>query len=150
MKRLTIHCSDTPNRRKVTSEQIHKWHTKDRGWSSIGYHYVILRDGSVDSRANKPFFRGLEIPGAHVRGHNRDNVGICLIGRDKFTKKQFWALHDVFTDLRITYGIEASEVFCHNEFNHNKTCPNMRTGNLVAWLLTGKIKHVKDYLYKER
>lgn len=151
MKKITIHCSDTPNRRKtVTSELIHKWHTKDRGWSAIGYHYVILRDGSVDSRKNKPFFRGLNETGAHVRGHNKDNIGICLVGRDLFTKQQFWALHDTYESLRVTYNIPVSNVFCHNEWNHNKTCPNMRAANLVAWLLTGDIGHVKDYLFKEK
>ncbi len=150
-KKITVHCSDTPNRRKsVTSELIHKWHTQDRGWSAIGYHYVITRDGQVDSRKNKNFFRGLDTPGAHVRGHNNDNVGVCLVGRDRFTQKQLWALYDVYKDLSLTYNIPASEVYCHYEFNHNKTCPNMRASNLVAWLLTGKIEHIKQYIYKER
>lgn len=148
--KLTIHCSDTPNRRKVTSEQIHKWHTKDRGWSAIGYHYVITRDGVVDSRKNKDFFRGLNQPGAHVRGRNKDNIGICFVGRDRFTKKQFWALHDIYNDLRQAYNLKLSDVWCHYEFNHNKSCPNMRTGNLIAWLATGKIEHVKEYLFKEK
>jgi N-acetylmuramoyl-L-alanine amidase len=151
VKKITIHCSDTPNRRKtVTSELIHKWHTEDRGWSAIGYHYVILRDGQVDSRQNKEFFRGLNTPGAHVRGNNKDNIGICMVGRDKFTKDQFWSLHDTYRDLKMLYNIPEHSVYCHYEFNHNKSCPNMRNANLIAWLLTGRIEHIKEYLYKER
>jgi hypothetical protein len=27
----------------------------------------------------------VEQVGAHVAGHNSDSIGICLVGRDKFT-----------------------------------------------------------------
>jgi len=112
--KITIHCSDTPNHRKVTSEKIHKWHTQDRGWSAIGYHFVVLRDGQVDSRANKDFFRGLNEMGAHVRGNNKNNIGICLVGRNKFTMAQFNALTAIYDALWSGYEIPFSEIYCHN------------------------------------
>lgn len=45
-----------------------------RGWSDIGYHFVIGRDG------RREVGRPLEIAGAHARGSNRNSIGICLIG----------------------------------------------------------------------
>ena len=148
-KKITIHCSATPNSRDVSSETINKWHTETNGWRSIGYHYVIKRNGDVDSRLNKHYFRGLNEQGAHVRGNNKNNIGICVIGMNKFTLEQFHSLWDTINDLQLTYNILDSEIFCHNEFNHNKTCPNMRAANLVAWLTTGEVKHIKSYIYKE-
>ena len=39
----------------------------------IGYHYLILRDGTVQPG------RPEDVPGSHTRGHN-DQLGICLVG----------------------------------------------------------------------
>lgn len=33
--------------RDVSEEEIHGWH-KVQGWSGIGYHYVIRRDGTIE------------------------------------------------------------------------------------------------------
>lgn len=46
----------------------------DKGWSDIGYHDVIKRNGV--HQAGRP----VERAGAHVRGHNGKSIGICLIG----------------------------------------------------------------------
>ncbi len=55
-------------------QEIALWHTRDRKWRAIGYHYLIDRDGTV---ANG---RPLEQVGAHVKGHNSNSIGIALIG----------------------------------------------------------------------
>jgi len=146
--KITIHCSDSPI--NTTVNQIYKWHTQERGWRTIGYHYVIEKEGDVTSRANDQRFRGLNEPGAHVRGHNRKNIGICLTGRSKFTLAQFDALWRLYDDLRVTYDIPVSNVWCHYEFNHNKTCPNIRNANLVAFLMTRDFSYLNKYFYKGR
>jgi N-acetylmuramoyl-L-alanine amidase len=46
----------------------------DRGFSDIGYHFVIALDGTVETG------RPLSQPGAHCVGHNRKSIGICYIG----------------------------------------------------------------------
>ena len=72
---LIIHCSDTPAGREVTVQDITDWH-RSRGFSTIGYHYVIYIDGSLH------FGRPESEVGAHCRdgGHNRHSIGICYIG----------------------------------------------------------------------
>ena len=32
----------------IGAEKIKEWHTKGNGWSDIGYHWVIRRDGTLD------------------------------------------------------------------------------------------------------
>jgi len=41
LNKVIIHCSATPEGRDVSLDTIRQWHIK-RGWSDIGYHYVIL------------------------------------------------------------------------------------------------------------
>ena len=112
-----IHCSDTPNNRDVTVEEIRDWHIKGNEWDDIGYHFVIYRDGTLH------IGRPLEQVGAHCYGQNSNSIGTCLIGRDKFTKKQMDTLvtHQkllkaLIPTLRTTQG--------HCDYNSQKTCPN--------------------------
>ena len=73
INRVILHCSATPEGRKVTAKQIRSWHLA-RGWTDIGYHYVIGLDGTIESG------RDISKPGAHTRGYNADSIGICYIG----------------------------------------------------------------------
>ena len=85
MKEIIIHCSATPNGREHTAEDIHRWHTESpRNWSGIGYHYVIRIDGTPE-KGRPEYWQG-----AHAKGHNKDSIGICLIGTDEFNDRQ-WA-----------------------------------------------------------
>ena len=45
---VVIHCADTPEDMDIGAEKIREWHTKERGWDDIGYHWVIRRDGTLD------------------------------------------------------------------------------------------------------
>jgi N-acetylmuramoyl-L-alanine amidase len=51
-------------------EQLHL----DRGWSAVGYHFVIMPSGRVFEG------RPLWALGAHVEGHNHGTMGIALAG----------------------------------------------------------------------
>jgi len=57
----------------IGAKKIRQWH-KLRGWSDIGYHYVIRRDGRIE------LGRPIEQVGAHVKGHNSDSIGVCMVG----------------------------------------------------------------------
>lgn len=109
--KAVIHCSDSPQGRGDTAETIHRWHL-ERGWSLIGYHYVILEDGTLEH--GRPEF----MSGAHARGHN-DSLGICLIGTDTFTPAQFITLEKLIKDKRF----KADEVVGHYKVSV-KSCPN--------------------------
>ena len=61
---IIVHCSATPEGRDVSVSEIRKWH-KARGWSDIGYHFVITLDGTMNVG------RPIEKIGAHAKGYNR-------------------------------------------------------------------------------
>lgn len=96
---IVIHCSATPNGRRVTVEDIDAWHAKrgfrrDEAWckrqnfslKSIGYHYVIYAGGTVVSG------RHVDEVGAHVQGFNKKSLGICMVGTDRFDMEQWTSL----------------------------------------------------------
>ena len=40
IKEIHIHCSATKEGKAITADEIRKWHLA-RGWSDIGYHYIV-------------------------------------------------------------------------------------------------------------
>ena len=97
-----VHCSDTKTNQSFGVEDFRKWHVQERGWSDVGYHYVIRLNGTVETG------RPLERSGAHAKGHNAHSVGICFEGGKKPSGC------DVYGDLKIRGHYEVS----------SKTCPN--------------------------
>ena len=71
---IVIHCTATPEGQDMTVEQIKRIHMRDNGWSDIGYHYVIYRDGSIHGG------RSVDLVGAHVAGHNAHSIGVVYVG----------------------------------------------------------------------
>ena len=125
MRRITkiiLHCTATPEGRDVSAEDIRQWHL-DRGWSDIGYHYVIDINGNLQE--GRPLTRA----GAHVRGYNKGSIGIAYVGgvdanlkpKDTRTEDQKGRLKALILDLMDEYP-EAT-LHGHNEFS-NKACPS--------------------------
>lgn len=130
---IIIHCSATPEGREVSVETIRKWH-KRRGFSDIGYHYVIHLDGAVEKG------RPIELPGAHCKGRNDNSIGVCYIGgtdnsfpkprpKDTRTESQKSAMKNLVTSLMKQYGLTAEQVHGHNEYA-NRDCPSF---DVKAW-----------------
>ena len=70
---IIVHCTATPEGQDVTVNSIRQGHLR-RGFSDIGYHYVIYRDGSIHDGRN------VNISGAHCTGHNPHSIGVCYVG----------------------------------------------------------------------
>lgn len=117
------HCTATPEGREVTVHDVRRWHVADRGWSDIGYHFLIELDGTV--RVGRPLGRA----GAHVRGRNRHSVGIAYVGgvcaamrpKDTRTPAQRNALYAVTQDMLRLFP--RAGVHGHNEFAA-RACPS--------------------------
>lgn len=126
INRHIIHCSATPNGKEFTVEKCRKMH-KDMGWSDIGYHFLIYPDGSVHEG------RPVELQGAHVKGHNADSIGTCLVGTDKFSVEQIASLIKLDKSFRHLYNRNMT-THGHNEFTNLKTCPNFNVESLFKFV----------------
>ena len=118
---IIIHCSATREGHAFTAEDIDRWH-RERGYRSIGYHYVVLLDGTVQEG------RPLDVAGAHCQGHNAHSIGVCYIGgldlngkpKDTRTPMQCHALEQLITVLHLRFP--TATVHGHREYA-NKECP---------------------------
>ncbi|MDC1209565.1 N-acetylmuramoyl-L-alanine amidase [Pseudomonadota bacterium] len=123
IKLLVVHCSDTENNKKFDAMDIHKMHL-NFGWDGIGYHKIISRSGAVENGRPEYWI------GAHVKGKNEVSLGVCLIGRNQFTNKQFSSLEKVLKKWKLLYP-EAKIVGHRDTGNTHKTCPNF---DVLTWL----------------
>jgi N-acetyl-anhydromuramyl-L-alanine amidase AmpD len=115
---IVIHCSDSDRIAHDNVETIRQWHVFERGFSDIGYHYIITKNGQVCAG------RDVHIQGAHVSGHNANSIGICLTGRHNFTDQQFAACRTLVRELMEDYKLRPIDVLPHNHLNKGKSCPN--------------------------
>jgi len=120
-----IHCSASDNPAHDDVSVIDQWH-KERGWSGIGYHYFIKKDGTIQEG------RDLEKIPAAQRGHNTGSIAICIHGLeiDKFTEVQLLALENLCHQINRAY-IEMT-FHGHCEVNPHKTCPVINTKEVLG------------------
>lgn len=127
IKEIIVHCTATPEGRPVTIKEITNWH-KQRGFSTIGYHYVVMLDGSVQNG------RDVNVSGAHCTNHNSISIGVCYVGgcdknmnaKDTRTDAQKRALLDLLKRLRTIYP--TAKIYGHRDFA-NKECPSFDARN---------------------
>lgn len=82
---------------------VHTWH-KQNGWSGIGYHFFIRKNGTV--------FQGRPIDtiGSHAQGRNSDSIGVCFEGNLE---------NEQMTEEQVVAGIEIAK-YCR------KLYPNIK------------------------
>ncbi len=124
MRKITliiIHCSATEAGADFSAFDIDKWH-KAQGWSSIGYHYVVRLDGTIERGRQES-----EV-GAHCKEHNQHSIGVCYIGglrngkpADTRTAQQKAALKALIAQLRTRYP--NARVVGHRDTGAKKECP---------------------------
>jgi len=120
---LVIHASATPPTLDIGANEIRGWH-KAKGWSDIGYHFVIRRDGKVE------IGRPENLVGSHVKGRNANTLGICMVGgtdarqrpQNNFTAEQWASLQTLL--MRLTGKYPVAKILGHRDFpGVAKACP---------------------------
>tara|TARA_S200002703_G_C3654574_1_gene200975 strand:- start:40 stop:468 length:429 start_codon:yes stop_codon:yes gene_type:complete len=129
VSKIIIHCSATrEGDDSIDAEVIDRWH-KARGWKGIGYHFVVLIDGTIETG------RMINKCGAHTKGLNCSSIGICYIGgvesekdskgklppKDTRTAEQKDSLLKLLSVLRKMYP--EAKIHSHRDFAA-KACPS--------------------------
>ena len=97
-------------------EDVHRWHL-DKGWSGVGYHFFIRKDGTI--------WRGRpeDRIGAHTVDYNSKSIGICFEGNfelEPMPEFQKAAGLDLIAYLKNKYPIK--EIMGHGELRAT-ACP---------------------------
>ena len=124
VKYIVIHCSGNSANSKLRAKDIKKFHIEKRGFSDIGYHYVIPTDGTIE--LGRPCNRA----GAHVKGYNNYSIGVCYVGgldakgncKDTRNEAQKRTLNKLIAELHATFP---NALICgHRDFpGVTKQCP---------------------------
>lgn len=136
---IILHCSDSSFGSSLT---IDSWH-KEKGWSKIGYHYVIsngfffgnseytsLFDGQIEPGRNLNFDTWVDNNeiGSHALGYNSTAIGICFIGVKTFTEKQMQSGYQLINLLLTSLNLSTAAILGHYQTKsgkeQGKTCPN--------------------------
>jgi hypothetical protein len=121
VKRITVHHEGAPIARWATGRAqtaeilrgVHRYHTQERGWADIGYHFVVDRGGRVWEG------RPAALQGAHVRDRNPNNLGVMVLGnfdRQQPSDAQLMGLARLVRALRRKHGVAEREIRSHQEW----------------------------------
>lgn len=137
---IICHCSATPEGKDFTVAQFDSWHKK-RGWSGIGYHWVVYLDGSIHKGRSEAKI------GAHVAGRNSRTIGICYVGgvsandvkkaKDTRTPEQKAALVDLIKQIMKRHP-SIKKISGHHDYA-SKACPCFPARKEYAYLTEGKV-----------
>lgn len=124
VKYIIVHLSGSEGEAGHTAQEIDREHRK-RGLLSLGYHFVIRRDGKVEPG------RSLDVPGVHTRSYNQLSLGVCIIGAstEHPTVQQHAAMANLIRELELNYP--GAEVVGHRDLNPKVNCPPF---DVKAWL----------------
>jgi N-acetylmuramoyl-L-alanine amidase len=136
INKIFVHHSAS-SQQNTTRDMIDQWH-KDRGWTGVGYHYVIEADGSM--MMGRPFAK----VGAHVKGHNKNSIGICVVGNYEtedfaMTPGQEQSLSVLLRGLLDEFDLDAGEIYGHMELGQT-ACPGQ---HLFKWVSDWRVAHVQ-------
>ena len=124
-KYIVVHCSASQPKADYDWKTIDKIH-RSRGFMTIGYHYVIKTDGTIQNGRN------IDALGAHAIGYNDESVSVCMVGgvdkggasTNNFTKQQFESLAKLLNWLYYIYWDEKPTVLGHRDLKDvHKDCP---------------------------
>tara|TARA_R110002110_G_scaffold101193_3_gene257263 strand:+ start:180 stop:614 length:435 start_codon:yes stop_codon:yes gene_type:complete len=136
INKIFVHHSAS-SQKSTTRDMIHQWHL-DRGWTGVGYHYVIEADGSM--MMGRPF----DTVGAHVKNHNRHSIGICVVGNYEtedlaMTPGQEQSLTVLLRGLLDEFNLDAGEIYGHMELGQT-ACPGQ---HLFKWVSDWRVGYAK-------
>lgn len=138
---IYLHATATKPRIYVSIDVIRSWHINGRGWSDIGYHYIVQPDGTVE------LGRDVNRSGAHVGSDNAYTIGVSMVGewdtikpdpghpQEKNTALLLARLCKMYNINPLSYGLllhrEANDPG-HRAPEPHKSCPGMNiTGRMM-------------------
>ena len=123
---VILHHSTTRDGATVSWDAIRRFHTRQKGWNDIGYHFGVE---TVNDHVETLLGRIPGMPGAHclARRMNAMSVGVCVIGNFDVVEvpnEKWQAALRLVRWICGLYRIEPEHVLGHREVaSDGRTCP---------------------------
>lgn len=119
---IIIHHSEDEDTERDDWYGIDRYHTVDKGWSEIGYHF-----GSemYNGKHTLCIGRSLAKAGGHTMGMNEVSIGICLVGNYDLKEpspEQYLLIAELCRVLMVQFAIPIENIKRHSDYSE-KTCP---------------------------
>lgn len=121
---------------KAAVKSIQDFHQNGRGWSDIGYHFLVDMAGNIYQG------RPETVLGAHVGGANTGNIGVCLLGcyhppetsipcYDEMSYSSEQSLIKLYAWISDTYGVEPKLLKGHRDYFGTTSCPGNNVWSML-------------------
>lgn len=140
---------------------IDLWH-KERGWTEIGYHYVVFngyltKEDYKRKNINEELIgkiekgRDIEKVGSHVAGHNANSIGVCLIHNDlPYSETQLESYRLLVATLALHFSVKVENIKGHYELDKTKPlCPSLNMDEerkIIAELIMNMPNVARDFM----
>jgi hypothetical protein len=140
--KLTLHhaagfSADNIDEGKEQLRAIQDLHQFVRGWSDIGYHFVVDKAGNIYQG------RPETVIGAHVMDNNTGNIGVCVLGcyhppelycGDWLTDATTNSLVALYSWISDEYNYNPNVLLGHRDYPYNDTsCPGNNVYEKLPW-----------------
>ena len=140
--KLTLHhaagfSADNIDEGKEQLRAIQDLHQFVRGWSDIGYHFVVDKAGNIYQG------RPETVIGAHVLDNNTGNIGVCVLGcyhppelycGDWLTDATTNSLVALYAWISGEYNYDPNVLRGHRDYPYNNTsCPGNNVYEKLSW-----------------
>jgi len=92
---------------------LYEYHSQNRGWGDIGYHYIVDEDGNIfEGKSGGPL-----VVAGHAYCNNVGTIGIALLGNfevEQPEQAQIKSLQWLLQDLASTYDIDVSKTVTYH------------------------------------
>ena len=124
---------------KAAVKSIQEFHQDGRGWSDIGYHFLVDMAGNIYQG------RPETVLGARVGGANTGNIGVCILGcyhppetsipcNDEMSYDSEKSLIQLYAWISDTYGVEPKVLKGHRDYFGNTSCPGNNVWSMLPQL----------------
>ena len=124
---------------KAAVKSIQEFHQDGRGWSDIGYHFLVDMAGNIYQG------RPETVLGAHVGGANTGNIGVCILGcyhppetsipcNDEMSYDSEKSLIQLYAWISDTYGVKPKVLKGHRDYFGNTSCPGNNVWSMLPQL----------------
>lgn len=121
---------------KAAVKSIQDFHQDGRGWSDIGYHFLVDMAGNIYQG------RPETVLGAHVGGANTGNIGVCLLGcyhppetsipcYDEMSYSSEQSLIKLYAWISDAYGVEPKLLKGHRDYFGTTSCPGNNVWSML-------------------